>query len=154
MNCVLPRKAGISLIDIMIVVLIIGMLSGISVPLVARSRRRARDVRFLGDMRTVVQAFEQYSMLNPGYPRDTTPGLAPPEILEFLPRFDWSAQTPIGGRWDWDRNVFGVKAAISVYQPERSTEEMAAIDKQCDDGSLGSGIFRERTSGFMHIIEE
>jgi type II secretory pathway pseudopilin PulG len=142
------------MVEMMIVVLIIGLLAGIAVPMISRSRKQAQETRFLSDMRSVVHAFEQYSMLHSSYPLDQGPGVSPPEILAFLPRFDWAAKTPIGGRWDWDNGVFGFKAGVSVYLPDRTDDEMAALDRKTDDGNLSSGIFQKRTDGFISIIEK
>ncbi|MBM4148032.1 MAG: hypothetical protein FJ224_03210 [Lentisphaerae bacterium] len=147
-------RAGLSLLDVMIVVAIIGLLSGIAIPSVQKSRKSARDMKFVSDIRTAVQSFEQYSMLNATYPADQVPGVPPPEMAGYLPRMDWTARTSIGGLWDWDYQRFGVKAGVSVYRPDRTDDDMAKIDKRFDDGSLASGMFRQRSEGYIYVIEQ
>lgn len=148
------NRNGFTLVDVMIVVLIIGLLSGIAVPFIAKSRKTAKDTMFISEMRTVVHAFQQYSMLNADYPTEKSPGIMPAEMSEYLPRMDWSATTSIGGKWDWDHKMFGYRAGVSVYKPSRTDDEMSKIDDRVDDGNLSSGEFRKRTDGFMHIVEE
>jgi type II secretory pathway pseudopilin PulG len=147
-------RQGLSLIDIMVVVLILGLLSGIAIPLVSRTRRQARNTLFISEVRTVAHAVEQLGMVSAQLPSDQAPGVIPPALSDFLPRFDWAAPTPIGGRWDWDYEVFGYKAGVSVYRPDRNDEEMTEIDRKIDDGNLDGGIFKRRTDGYVNIIEK
>jgi type II secretory pathway pseudopilin PulG len=142
------------MLDIMIVVLIIGLLSAIAVPLVSRTRRQARNTLFITEVRTIAHAVEQYGMVSARLPADKTPGVIPEGLADFLPRFDWAAPTPIGGRWDWDYGVFGFKAGVSVYRPDRTDAEMTEIDRKLDDGNLNGGIFRRRTDGYISIVEK
>jgi type IV pilus assembly protein PilA len=147
-------KQGLSMIDVMIVVMIIGLLSAMAIPFVRKSQRTARDMRFVADLRTAAQAFEQYSMFNAGYPPDCVPAEVPAGMSEYLPKMDWTARTSIGGFWDWDYQRFGVKAGVSVYQPDRTTDEMIAIDSRLDDGSLAAGLFKSRSEGYIYIVEK
>jgi prepilin-type N-terminal cleavage/methylation domain-containing protein len=148
------RRDGFTLLDMMIVILIIGLLSAIAVPAVRKSQKNARDMRFVSDVRSAAQAFEQYSMFNAGYPSDCIPGEIPSGMGEYLPKMDWTERTTIGGFWDWDFQQFGVKAGVSVYRPDRTDEEMAVIDKRLDDGALNGGSFRSRSQGYIYIVEQ
>jgi type IV pilus assembly protein PilA len=67
---------------------------------------------------------------------------------------DWTRGTPIGGQWDWDNGAFGVVAGVSVFQPDRTPEEMSDIDRLIDDGNLSTGVFRQRTDGYIFIIQQ
>jgi len=110
-------------------------------------------MKFVSDVRSAVQAFEQYGMFNAGYPPDCIPAKFPSGMGEYLPKMDWSAKTAIGGYWDWDYQQFGVKAGVSVYRPDRTGGEMGAIDKRLDDGNLAQGMFRSRSDGYIFVVE-
>jgi hypothetical protein len=43
---------------------------------------------------------------------------------------------------------------VSVYQPDRTTAEMADIDKIIDDGNLSTGVFRQRSNGYIFILQQ
>jgi len=75
-------------------------------------------------------------------------------MSNYLEHIDWAGRTPIGGKWDWDRGVFGVAAGVSVYQPDLTPAQMRRIDARMDDGNLKSGMFRQRSQGYISIIEE
>jgi len=74
-------------------------------------------------------------------------------MAPYLAKMAWFERTPIGGQWDWDNGQFGFKAGVSVYQPDRTPQEMREIDAMIDDGDLATGGFRSRTDGYISIIE-
>jgi len=153
---------GFTLVEIMLVVSIIGLLAILAIPAVRKARMRAQDSAFVNDIRSVANnAFEQYAIEKGDYPPDAAPGVMPPEIVTYLPkRFVWTAKTPIGGQWDWDRaagrgdTIHGVYAGLSVYQPSRTTPQMRDVDQLMDDGSLLTGRFRSRTDGYIYVLED
>jgi hypothetical protein len=136
----------------MIVVAIIGVMAVIAIPAFARARRKAQDTNFISDLRTVSDAFEIYASLHPDYPPDVNRRTPPAGIGEYLRRFDWVSDTPIGGAWDWD--YWGNMVGVSVVGPGRTDDQMREIDAAIDDGNLGSGILRKVNDRFFFIIEE
>ncbi len=56
------ERAGFTLIELVIVMLILATLTGVVVPRVARYQKDARDVRRMTDLRTVQNAIEQYKL--------------------------------------------------------------------------------------------
>jgi len=155
------KSMGFTMIEIMIVVTIIGILAVIAIPYVREARRQAQSTSFLNDLRLISSGtFEYYATDRGGFPPDAAPGVEPSGIGEFLPkRFDWTEQTDIGGRWDWDRaadkdsKIHGCYAGISVYRPNRTVEDMRKIDATLDDGDLATGVFRARPEGYIYILE-
>ena len=140
----------------MIVVAIVALLAAVAVPGFLRARQRAQNAKFINFLRVASGAIEQYAMENNAYPPDSTPGVVPPLLLSYLdPTMDWTAPTPIGGRWDWEFGVFGVKAAISVLTPTADTEQLTAIDALYDDGNLSTGRFRTLSlNRYAEIVQE
>lgn len=147
-------KKGFTLVEILIVVAIVGLLAALGIPDLLTANRQSRSRIFTNDLRIASSAFTRYFLEKDGYPTDKTPAVMPNGMSGYLSNFQWSEKTSIGGHWDWDYEVFGVTAAISVHQPSWSTEEMEQIDALIDDGSLSSGSFRTRAGGYMYVIEE
>ncbi|VGO14300.1 hypothetical protein PDESU_02859 [Pontiella desulfatans] len=139
--------------EIMISTSIIGLLASLALPSLNEAGKRARSKRFSHEIRTVAHAFMNYSIEEGGYPPDSTPGIMPKGMSSYLESFGWNEKTVIGGQWDWDHRVFGIRAAISVYGPDWNEDLMEKIDKTLDDGNLASGDFRKRSGGYMYIIE-
>ncbi len=137
------RERAFTLVEIMIVVAIIAVLAAIAVPAFARARQRARVSKFLNALRIATGAFEQYASEHGSYPPDVNRAITPTGMQSYFgEKLDWTAPTPIGGSWDWDVNVFGVKAGVSVVAPDMTDAEMTEIDAEFDDGDLNTGWFR------------
>lgn len=136
----------------MIVVVIIGLLAAIAIPAFSRVRESARHTAFINDLRIGRDAFEAYSLENGRWPPDGI-GAIPPEMASVLTPSRWSQPTPIGGNWDWDFQRYGVEAGLSVHRPTASPAEMAMIDARIDDGDLTTGVFRQRTDGYIFVLQ-
>ena len=146
-------RSGFTLTELMIVVAVIGLLAAIAIPSYAHARERSLNVRFAADLQVAKAAFIEYSMDHGKYPPDTTPGVVPDGMADYLRRIAWTQPTTIGGQWDWDNSQFGFKAGVSVYSPTASIDQMLRIDQMIDDGNLATGDFRSRADGYIGIIE-
>jgi type II secretory pathway pseudopilin PulG len=146
----------------MVVVAIIGILAVLAIPYMNRARMRAQDADFLNDLRVLSNnVLEQYAVAHGDYPAEALPGVMPPEVADYMPRrIDWSAPTPIGGLWHWERAAQhgefrdGCYAGLVVERPLRTSAQMADIDGQIDDGNLNTGRFRACPSGYIRILED
>ena len=152
MGTFVSRK-GFTLVEIMIVTSIVGLLASLAIPSMRNAGIKTRSTRFAREIKTAGHAFVQYALDHGDYPADKTPGQMPTGMSGYLSRFPWSEETMIGGRWDWDYEVFGVHAGVSVNSPNWDSEEMQEIDAMIDDGNLGSGQFRQRSGGYIYILE-
>ncbi len=150
----LRLKTGFTLVEIVIVVALIGLLASIAIPTGLNANRESRAKAFAKEIQTAGNAFVQYSFDNGEYPSDKTPAQMPTGMAPYLSKFPWTEETIIGGNWDWDHNVFGITAAVSVRSPNWGNDLMEKIDRVIDDGNLGSGMFRSRSGGFMYVLEE
>ena len=156
------RRAGFTIIEIMIVVTIIGLLAVIAIPAFINSRRRSQNTAFMNDLRVLSDSvFNTYAIENGDYPPDAPPAIEPVGVGPYLHRsMNWAERTTIGGHWDWDRGASrgvpiydDVYAGISVFEPERTRAQMLDIDQQIDDGDLQTGQFRIQPNGYIFVLE-
>ncbi len=85
-----PRKAGFTLVEIMIVVAIIGLLASIAIPNFVRARSRAQTDGCLNNLRQIDAAKQQWALENGKSPADTPAwiGTADRAIQPYLGRGD------------------------------------------------------------------
>lgn len=147
------RQCRFTLVELMIVIAILGLLVTLAIPSLKRARWNAQNARFAADLRTATGAFEMYATEHDDYPEDTNPAVIPDGMAPYLAKMDWQGETSLGGQWDWDRGVFEVEAGVSVYQPSAPLEQLELLDQRIDDGDLSAGNFRQRSDGYIRIIE-
>jgi prepilin-type N-terminal cleavage/methylation domain-containing protein len=148
------RAHGFSLVEIMTVVAVIGLLTAMVMPALARARRAARVAALANNFRSAVTAIELYSIENGGYPAETPAGQAPAGIEGYVSRLEWDQPTPGGGQWDWEADRDGVRAALIVRGIALQTEDLEAVDRRLDDGNLDTGAFRAGpTNSCTYVIE-
>jgi prepilin-type N-terminal cleavage/methylation domain-containing protein len=149
------RRAGFTLVEIMIVVSIISLLAVMVVPSFLRARQRAQNAKLVNGLRIATDAFEMYATEHGSYPPDVNRGTVPSGMdLYFGSHLDFTRPTPIGGNWDWDYKQFGFTAGVSVVGSGADTTRMSEIDATIDDGDLNTGVF-QNTAGdrYTMIIE-
>ena len=150
------NSRGFTLTELMIAVSILGLVSAIIIPSFVRSRLRATNATFVANVKEAANAFEMYAWERRGYPANSSPGVAPNGMDEYLVRMRWTEMTPLGGKWNWDRDkaTYGYKAGIGVFNPSAPLEQFVLIDEMIDDGDLSTGYFRTRPNGYVWIIEQ
>lgn len=153
MNRKQKTTAAFTFVELMIILGVIAILATISIPFFIKASRASQNGAFVGDLRAARQAFILHSMEQGAYPPDVTPAILPGGMSPYLGNFAWTESTVIGGSWDWDYDVYGIKAGVSVHQPGALNSQLAQIDAIVDDGNLNSGTFRSRPSGYISIIE-
>ena len=145
-------KAGFTLVEIMIVVVIIGLLMSFAVPSVLKVFGTSKVNRFLNDVRIVTDAFQIYALDNGVYPPDAGVGVIPDGMAGYLREFPWDLATSIGGKWDW-KNEGGNVQGIVVTSPDVSMEILKKIDGAVDDGDLTTGMFRMVNSDCYYTLD-
>ncbi len=154
----LPRSAaGLSLVELMIVILIISLLFLAAVPAYQRIQRRARAAALVNDFRVFGAVFQAYAHEKGRWPDETGPGVIPAGITsDDIQTGTWSSRTPMGGKWDWEYNQVhpgGTSpggrwhAALAITGTSDSpltldADLMQEMDDALDDGDLDTGNFR------------
>ena len=150
------QRSAMTLVELMIVMAIIGLLSGILIPVAKMAIQYRENSLAAHQLRTAIQAFELYRGETGGYPPDQSRGITPPEMVEYFEYFEidwWGEVTDIGGKWDWD-NGNNFAYSVTIADPTRKQKQLKKLDKMIDDGSLSAGKFRSVGSRYHYILEE
>ena len=141
-----------TLIDILLVVVILGILAAMVIPIYTRRSDEACAAVFVTNLRTACAAFHAYFATHGTYPPDAAPAVVPPGMADLLRPLKWAEPTPVGGKWEWDylQPQSGFSAGVSVHKPAWSDAKMAEIDELLDDGNLATGCFRKRQDGYIY----
>ena len=137
------KRSGFTLVEIMLVVTIIALLTAIAIPAFQQYRQDAQVSLLMNDLRVATDGFRAYYIKNTSYPPEAEPGVVPQGMAGYLAELDWTNQTPVGGRWDWDGvgTSTDFVAAVSINNPSISVDLMEEVDQRIDDGNLFSGSF-------------
>lgn len=144
--------AGFTLVEIMVVVVLIGLLATLAIPAFQKVQRASKTARIVNDFRVFSQAFEVYNSQNGGWPANASPGVVPAGMNGDFRVNVWQSQTVIGGNWNWDNNVSGNAAAISISNFTADDALLMAIDAKLDDGDLSTGFVQKISSNRFSFI--
>lgn len=80
-----PTHAGVTLVELAVVVVMLGILASIAIPRAQDAVRQARATAVMGDMRTARLALFDYHTEHNTWPPDASPGDVPPGLAPYLP---------------------------------------------------------------------
>lgn len=79
------RRAGFTLIEIFIVMIIIGLLARLAVPRFHDMKMRATAAKIVGDVRAIQLAVSTHHADTNGWPSNAGAGVVPNELVTYLP---------------------------------------------------------------------
>ncbi len=150
-------QSGFTLVEILVVVLILGILAAMVIVTIGGMSRDASQVAFISDLRTWQDASMLYINQVGKYPVDTSSGVFPTGMEDFIKPDQWERTTPIGGVWDMENNDNGVTFAVGVHftndaPPTQDDAYMTEIDSGFDDGDLASSSFRKLAADRYYLV--
>lgn len=145
---------GFTLVEIMIVVIIIGLLAALAIPTIHNSQKAAKGATFINDIRTYGAAAEVFSLETGDYPEAAGAGVMPTGLDEYIPTMKWTADTPIGGSWNFLKNSDGIVSALGATGHTATVGQLMHIEAKFDDGSLSTGKLRTIAGGYYYIVAE
>ncbi|MFN3167942.1 MAG: type II secretion system protein [Phycisphaeraceae bacterium] len=152
-----PRPAGFTLVEILIVVVILGVLAAIVIPQFASASEDTRKTAFAQDLRIFKDAILRYELDTDALPADGGSGSVPAGLEPYVNVGKWQSGTPIGGVWD-NETADIVGAGMGVHfngtGNTRDAAYMADIDRMIDDGDVGTGSFRQFGDRYYSILRE
>ncbi len=146
-----------TLLEVMIVVLLLGILVAITYPVFTSTVEEGEQQAFYSSLSTLVRASEFYYHKTGQYPQTATPGVEPPGLSDYVEVISWSNETPVGGKWVSRCNVGSIKAVVGVEfgdGEEVDLQQLTAIDSRFDDGDLSAGNVRHIGQGFYYVLDE
>jgi prepilin-type N-terminal cleavage/methylation domain-containing protein len=127
-------RAGFTLVEIMIVVVIIGLLAAMGIPAFQRVQRKSRASAFVNDLKKIEDVANMYAQEYGSFPPDVNGGIKPPELVPYLTKIDFT-KTPLGGAWDWDNHAEWYRITGDGVQ----SADALVVDQMIDDGNLETG---------------
>lgn len=137
----IKRKAGFTIVELMVVVTTIGILALLGMPGIRMARERTQATATANDVRVFTEAIEFYSTAEGSYPDFMSYTDMPEDIAEYLPPV-WK-----NGAHSWfyyhDRNY----TYVYLYNLNFTAEQAVRLDSILDDGNIATGSVRVAYNG-------
>ncbi len=142
-----PLVRAFTLVELIAVLVVLAVLSGITLPVYLDHAERARAVTTRSTLLTISTAAHAAIRDTGAIPPDVNRGTLPPMLAPYLGGDPFSTPTPYGGEYDWDGWLDEAFMAVSIRGAFRPAEDFALLDELMDDGDTGSGHLWYATSG-------
>lgn len=127
------RRAGFSLVELLMAVSIVGLLAGLAIPNIRTVQYRARAAEVAGDLEVVKIATVSYNGDVHTWPADAASGTVPPELTAFLPE-NFSFQ---GNGYELKFENYPLPMGLP-YDP--SATQLIGVSVTADDDALSNAI--------------
>jgi len=138
-----PKKSAFTLVEIMVVVAIISLLAALAVPMFKKIKVSSENARLASDLRTFANLMDIFITETGAYPEDSSSGVIPRGLDQYVNPQQWAVEPSIGGVWDVEYNSYNVISAVGVHRYTVEEEQIQLFDQRFDDGNLSSGKFRK-----------
>lgn len=151
-------KQGMTLVEIVITMSIIGLLAAFIIPAITKAIERRENGLCASKLRIAINAFELCRGETGSYPNDVSRAVVPPEMVDYFDALGidwWTVKNELGAKWDWDKNN-NFAYSVSFVDPSSSVSEkqLVEFDALVDDGDLATGNLRRIGSRYHYILEE
>lgn len=135
---------------------IMGVLISVAAPFFQNYMTRARLVETALMLGQWGREFQRWNGENGRYPNDSHIVLPPEAQGELIiSNSQWLAPTALGGTWNWEGPDNYTYAGISIFRVSAPVVDIQQLDFILDDGSLGTGRFRQTPNGrYTYILDE
>ncbi|MDX1567549.1 MAG: prepilin-type N-terminal cleavage/methylation domain-containing protein [Longimicrobiales bacterium] len=141
----LGDRRGVTLIELMIVVLIIATIAGIAIPNMQRALLRARAVDAMADLNAIRVALLNYQAEEDVWPADENRGVIPAGLEVYLPEgFSFTRDEYV---LDYENHTGG--AGFVGMSVRTDDEELGLMLFEL----LGNNTFLQGTDGYAWVIE-
>jgi prepilin-type N-terminal cleavage/methylation domain-containing protein len=138
------NRGGMTLVEILITVSIIGLLAAFIIPAYNLALRSRQNAMVASKLRQAASAFSMYRMEVGVFPAAAGYRLIPPAMTDYFNELKitswWTNTAEVGGGWMWAGG--GTNTYITLL-PTASNEQLRDLDKLVDDGNLATGKFRQ-----------
>jgi type II secretory pathway pseudopilin PulG len=147
------RPGGITLLELVIVIVVLAILAGVGMSRAGRMAERSRLVSTAATYRSFESNFVMYFADFRAFPPNAAYGLVPPAMTGYIDTRVFTRTTPIGGRWDWNGagSLAPPEFNIGIFNSTRPLAIWTELDRLMDDGSLATGRLIE-SSYVGHLV--
>ena len=133
------RQAGFTIVELLAILMILGILSGVAAPRVIQRYEDAALGATASHLKTIALAAETLHSDTGAWPSDAAAGVMPSELSGYLRPNLFAVDCPVGGQYEWDTNVDSVAARVKIVHDVDVRARWLQIDAMIDDGSLTTG---------------
>lgn len=150
------RPCGMTLMEIMIVVLLLGILAAMVVPTLVHARGNTQVTATASDMKNMAAALERYRADHGDYPAHVGYRQIPNELYDYFPLKGYT-ETPLGGTWDYvnyvpaQSTISGQQFSVAV-RARFDTQHFIEIDRLIDDGDLSTGAVQQFNAHGVSLV--
>lgn len=146
------NRSGMTLVEILITVSIIGLLAAFIIPAYNLAIRSRENALTASRLRQAMTAFSMYRMEVGSVPATLTDGKVPPAIADYFASLGitswWTNSTPVGGVWGW---TGGIVPAVMIMNPTRTTAQMNEIIKMFE--AAKDPNFRQSGTDYKYYLK-
>ena len=141
-------RAGFTLVEILIVVVILGILAAIVIPQFANASDNARQAAFKANLHHLITAGQLYLQKYGELPAQEAGAALPAPLIAELPTTsEFPLRTAIGGYWHVGYFADVKRYGVGIWWPTDETSVygiVQKVDADIDDGNDATGDFQVR----------